>query len=64
MTEKNKGLQRPIICICNDRYVASLKDLRNSPYVKLINFEKPKQQRLLNRIKVLNFSLIVLSILF
>ncbi|KAN0026329.1 hypothetical protein ACTFIV_007313 [Dictyostelium citrinum] len=52
---KKKGfktrLLRPIICICNDQYVPSLRKLRQKAMV--FDFQAPKKNELLSRLKVI-----------
>ncbi|KAM9973258.1 hypothetical protein ACTFIR_012634 [Dictyostelium discoideum] len=52
---KKKGfttrLLRPIICICNDQYVPSLRKLRQKAMV--FDFQAPKKNDLLSRLKVI-----------
>ncbi|KAK5575055.1 hypothetical protein RB653_010310 [Dictyostelium firmibasis] len=52
---KKKGfttrLLRPIICICNDQYVPSLRKLRQKAMV--FDFQAPKKHELLSRLKVI-----------
>ncbi|EGG17869.1 AAA ATPase domain-containing protein [Cavenderia fasciculata] len=42
-------INRPIICICNDQFAKSLRKLRQE--VLIFNFAKPKQSKLLARLK-------------
>eukprot|EP01133_Synstelium_polycarpum_P016345 gene16345-19443_t len=42
-------LSRPIICICNDQFVPSLRKLRDEAL--LFNFHQPNHQRLLSRLR-------------
>ncbi|WVQ78666.1 hypothetical protein IAT38_000753 [Cryptococcus sp. DSM 104549] len=44
-----KPLRRPIICICNDLYAASLRPLR--PFAKIVRFRKPQPQFLVRRLR-------------
>lgn len=44
------GNTRPIICICNNQYAPVLRKLK--AVVQVFNFEKPRTQRVVQRLKV------------
>ncbi|EPS95187.1 hypothetical protein FOMPIDRAFT_1062862 [Fomitopsis schrenkii] len=45
----SRPLLRPIICICNDLYAASLRDLRS--YARIVRFSRPNDVHLVRRIR-------------
>lgn len=45
----SRPLRRPIICICNDLYAASLAKLR--PQARIIRFQKPTDVHLVKRLR-------------
>lgn len=47
--KKNIGLKRPIICICNDPYVASLRQLRQQAFV--IHVPSTDSSKLVDRLQ-------------
>ena len=47
--KRSKPLLRPIICICNDLYAASLRPLR--PMAKLVRLNRPPTTLLVNRLR-------------
>lgn len=45
----SRPLLRPIICICNDLYATSLRDLR--AYARIVRFSRPNDIHLVRRIR-------------
>lgn len=48
-SKKQRSLLRPIICVCNDPYAASLRALR--PYSKLVRLNRPSTPALMARLR-------------
>jgi chromosome transmission fidelity protein 18 len=48
-SKKQHALVRPIICICNDQYAASLRPLR--AVAKIFVFDTPAKSKLLERLQ-------------
>ncbi|KAH9900888.1 P-loop containing nucleoside triphosphate hydrolase protein [Cubamyces lactineus] len=48
-SQPNRPLLRPIICICNDLYAASLTKLR--PYARIVRFSRPHDTHIVRRLR-------------
>eukprot|EP00803_Ostreobium_quekettii_P008594 evm.model.scf_1894.1 EVM.evm.TU.scf_1894.1 scf_1894:2228-7027(+) len=49
--KKAKPLSRPLICICNDLYTPELRPLRDPAIAKVVKFEEPRVDRLVERLR-------------